>query len=101
MSVDHLRQALESYPDYSESIFAFVFDHKADFLNASKEKLEQIGYELSQISGGSGLDIISLYLLSNANSKKLAKMLTKNIQWRLDRYKPGKDYPLYLVVLSQ
>lgn len=98
MSASHLKQALEKCaPEIVEPILAFLSGH-ASRLDASDQEVEQLGYALSQISGGSGLDLITLYLLPKTGCKRQSKRLIERIQWRLDRYEPEKEYPLHLVI---
>ncbi|MGL5062952.1 MAG: hypothetical protein ACRC62_23495 [Microcoleus sp.] len=66
---------------------------------ASQDQIMSIAQQLSQVSGGSGLDLIALALSSDTQiDSQAVEDLTRQVRWRLDRYTPGTEYPLSLEV---
>ena len=59
--------------------------------------LRLLAQEISQVSGGSGMDVIGLLLLDDSNPG-LIERVSDDIRWRLDRYTPGVEYPIHLIV---
>jgi len=97
MSQELLKEALKGYDDqWTYPIWAAISKHAATLYGeADKHQMAVIAQELSQVSGGSGLDIIALLLRPDEFAKpELTEKLIGDVQWRLNRYKPGTEYPL-------
>ena len=99
MAVQHLVDALSSYNiEWQVPIMQLVSQHIPSLYSVLDERgLHLIAQEMSQVSGGSGMDILGLLLLDDSNSG-LIERISDDIRWRLDRYDPGAEYPVRLIV---
>ena len=99
MAIQHLTGALSSYEiERRVPIMCLVYQYlSALYSGLTERELLNLGQELSQVSGGSGMDIIGLLLLQD-DAPELIERLSNDICWRLDRYVPGAEYSVHLRV---
>ena len=99
MAVQHLTDALSSYDiEWRVPIMQLVSQHLPSLYSVLDERgLHLIAQELSQVSGGSGMDILGLLLLDDSNPG-LIERISDDIRWRIDRYTSGVEYPVHLIV---
>lgn len=82
MALQHIDSWLKDFDiEYRVPIYGIIAIYSRVLYNgATREQIERLAYNLSQVSGGSGLDIAALLMTDKPESDEFVKELQKTAQ---------------------
>jgi hypothetical protein len=96
MSLNLLKTSLDGFDaKWTVPVFAFLSTNYNSLVGADQHTIAQLAFDLSQLSGGAGLELISLLLWpDDSEVPQPIQDMVSIVKECLIAYEPGKAYPL-------